>query len=85
MYERKNLLTTRNKKEVLVKFSESDTNSYPVDSRLQDDFLVETDGNTETEWGMETVDTLAMEPYVNKKTQTIIIRQTGFQSPLGNF
>ena len=45
---KKNLLTTRNKKkQVLVKFSESDTNSYPVDSRLQAGFLVETNGNTE--------------------------------------
>ena len=84
MQKRKNLTTT-NKNQVRVKFSENDTTWYPVDSRHQVDFLVGTNGNTENEWGMETVETLAIEPYVNKKTPSKRSRQVAFQSPQGSF
>ena len=81
----KNLLTTTNKNQVRVKFSENDTTWYPVDSRHQVDYLVGTNGNTENEWGMETVEMLAQEPYVNKKTPLKRSRQVAFQSPQGSF
>ena len=42
-------------------------------------------GNTENEWGMETVETLAIEPYVNKETPSKRSRQVAFQSPQGSF
>ena len=44
-----------------------------------------TNGKTENEWGMETVEMLAQEPYVNKKTPSKRSRQVAFQSPQGSF
>ena len=44
-----------------------------------------TNGNTETKWGMETVEKMAVEPNVNKKTPSKRSRRVAFQSPQGIF
>ena len=55
----KKYLKTSNKNQIRVKFSENDITCYPADSQHQVNLLVQTNGESETDWAMETEEALA--------------------------